>query len=150
MNVGVQIRQANEEDLPEILRLYAQPAIDDGATLSVDVASKLFRRITSYPSYTLYVACRDNEIVGTFALLIMDNLGHSGAPSGIVDDVAVHPEHHRAGIGKAMMMHAMATCRTQGCYKISLSANLKRTDAHLFYESLGFEKHGYSYVVDLT
>ena len=31
----------------------------------------------------------NGEIVGTFALLIMDNLAHLGAPSGVVEDVVV-------------------------------------------------------------
>ncbi len=28
---------------------------------------------------------------------------------------------------------------------LSLSANMKRAKAHAFYESLGFERHGYSF-----
>jgi GNAT superfamily N-acetyltransferase len=46
-----------------------------------------------------------------------------------------------------MMEHALAECRIRGCYKTSLSANLKREPAHAFYESLGFERHGYSFRV---
>ena len=38
-------------------------------------------------------------------------------------------------------------CRARGCYKTSLSANLKREHAHAFYESLDFERHGYSFRV---
>ena len=43
----------------------------------------------------------------------------------------------------------MAICRQKGCYKMMLSSNLRRTGAHAFYESLGFEKHGYSFRIDL-
>ncbi len=38
-------------------------------------------------------------------------------------------------------------CQEAGCYKMSLSSNLKRAQAHAFYESIGFEKHGYSFWV---
>ena len=36
-----------------------------------------------------------------------------------------------------------------GCYKVVLSSSDKRDNAHEFYQSLGFEQHGYSFVVDL-
>ena len=41
-----------------------------------------------------------------FALLIMDNLGHLGAPSGLLEDVAVDPERQGEGIGRAMLEYA--------------------------------------------
>jgi len=52
--MDVEIQTANEWDLPAILRLYAQPEIDDGAVLSIDEAKLLFRRMASYPSYFLF------------------------------------------------------------------------------------------------
>lgn len=53
------------------------------------------------------------------------------------------------GIGKQMMEYAMAVCREHDRYKMRLSSNLKREQAHRFYESLGFTRHGYSYLIDL-
>ena len=103
----------------------------------------------TYPDYRMYVALLDGSIVGTFALLIMDNLAHLGAPSGVVEDVVVRSDRQGLGIGKQMMRFAMARCRERGCYKLALSSNLKREAAHRFYEDLGFKRHGYSYVVDL-
>jgi GNAT superfamily N-acetyltransferase len=48
-----------------------------------------------------------------------------------------------------MMMHAMDLARQAGCYKLALSSNQKRQRAHAFYESIGFEKHGYSFQINL-
>ena len=45
------------------------------------------------------------------------------------------------------MEHAREQCRAAGCYKMALSSNLKREGAHAFYDSLGFERHGYSFVI---
>jgi GNAT superfamily N-acetyltransferase len=87
--------------------------------------------------------------VGTFALLIMRNLAHCGAPSGIVEDVVVDEGARGRGVGRRMMEYARARCREEGCYKLVLSSNVSRTDAHRFYESLGFRRHGYSFAVDL-
>ena len=97
--------------------------------------------------YKLYVAEQDRQIVGTFALLIMDNLGHLGAPSAIVEDVVVDPALHGNGVGQAMMRFAMTKAYEKHCYKLVLSSNAKRERAHAFYEQLGFERHGYSFRV---
>jgi GNAT superfamily N-acetyltransferase len=143
------IRTAEKPDLPAICRLYAQPDFDNGKLLPLDKAEKLFDQIQSYPNYHIYVALNGTDIVGTFELLIMHNLGHQGASSGIVEDVVVDAAWQGKGVGKAMMRFAIECCRKAGCYKIALSANLKRKDAHRFYELLGFKKHGFSYVVEL-
>jgi GNAT superfamily N-acetyltransferase len=79
----------------------------------------------------------------------MDKLGKRGTPAGVVEDVAVEPSRQGQGIGRAMMAHAIEECRKAGCYKLALSSNGKRKDAHRFYESLGFERHGYSFVTAL-
>jgi ribosomal protein S18 acetylase RimI-like enzyme len=143
-----QIREATEADLPEILRIYAQPELDAGAVLSLEEARSRFQRFSIYPSYRLYVAEVDGAVVGTFALLIMDNLAHLGAPSGVVEDVGVLPEFQGQGIGKQMMRKARELCAEAGCYKLVLSSNVRRMAAHAFYESLGFRKHGFSFLVE--
>ena len=147
-NVNPLIREATEADLPEVLRIYAQPELDAGAVLSLEEARSRLQRFSSYPCYRLFVAEVDGAVAGTFALLIMDNLAHLGAPSGIVEDVGVLPEFHGRGIGKQMMHKARDLCAEAGCYKLALSSNVRRTAAHAFYESLGFRKHGYSFLVE--
>ena len=141
----ISIRAADSGDLPGVLALYAQPGMDDGRILSIGEAERLFARFSRYPDYTLYVAEQAGRIVGSFALLIMDNLGHLGAPSAIVEDVVVEPALQGQGIGRAMMDFAVARAREKRCYKMVLSSNAKRERAHAFYERLGFERHGYSF-----
>jgi ribosomal protein S18 acetylase RimI-like enzyme len=142
------IRPAVKNDLAQVLSLYAQPELDDGRVLPMDRAEAIFERMQAYPHYKLYVAEAGQKILGVFALLIMDNLGHLGAPSAIIEHVAVAPECQGQSIGTQMMKFAMAECRKAGCYKIALSSNKKRIQAHRFYEKLGFVQHGYSFVVE--
>ncbi len=118
-----------------------------GGTLSLDRAQEIFAKMQTYPDYRVYVASISSEIVGVFSLLIMDNLAHLGAPSAIIEDVVVATERHRQGTGKQMMEFAIGLCRKKGCYKAALSSDLKRKAAHTFYESLGFQKHGYSFLI---
>jgi len=149
MSSAVSVREATEADLPAILRVYAQPELDHGRVLDLDQARGQWRRIHEHPDYKVYVAELDRGVVGTFALLIMPNISHLGAPAGIVDQVGVLPQHQGRGVGRLMMEHARDICRRAGCYKLMLSSNLKRQQAHAFYESLGFEKHGFSFRLDL-
>ncbi len=147
----LQIRPATIDDLAAILVLHSEMEFGDpDAVLTPAEAERTFERMRHYPNYTLYVASEKGEIVGTFSLLIMDNLAHRGAPSGIVEDVVVRAGDRGRGIGRQMMWFAMDRCRQAGCYKLTVSSTTRRDRAHRFYESLGFDKHGYSYLVNLS
>ena len=158
------IREATEDDLPAVLGLYVQPAMDNGQVLTLDEAKSLLAQFRQYPSYRLWVACEatqdasldasphaaiGGEVVGTYALLIMHNLAHRGTPSAIVEDVVVSAARQGQGIGQHMMQHAQQQARVAGCYKLVLSSNQKRERAHAFYESLGFQRHGFSFVIGI-
>jgi GNAT superfamily N-acetyltransferase len=145
---SILIREATEDDLPAILALYVE--VGDDQVLSIDQAQSIFARVKRYPDYHVYVATKEDAIIGTFALLIMDNLAHLGAPSSVVEDVVVGRAWQGRGIGKLMMQFALDRCRERGCYKLALSSNLSREAAHRFYDSLGFERHGYSFRIMLS
>ncbi len=143
------IREAVLDDLPVILEIYRELTEDPEDKISIVEAGKKFEKIKSYPDYKIYVAEYRNKIIGTFALLIMDNIAHRGEPSSIVEDVAVKKEFQGKGIGKEMMKYAMIISRQKGCYKMVLSSHMRRIQAHKFYESLGFIKHGFSFCINL-
>jgi len=147
--MDIYIRKAEKKDLKDILALYSQPDMDNGEVLDIKKAEQIFYKMKNYPDYNVYVAEYGNIIVGTFALAIMDNLAHMGARSGLIEDVVVATSMQGKGIGKRMMEHAINICKEKGCYKALLSSNLKRENAHRFYEGIGFKKHGYSFYMEL-
>lgn len=144
----VEIREAAAADVPDLLRAYRESGIESGEAFTPGEALDHFARFARYPSYRFFVAAVDGVFAGTYALILLDNLAKRGAPAGVVEDVAVLPEFQGRGVGRAMMAHARAECRKAGCYKMTLSSNLKRTGAHAFYDALGFERHGYSFLVE--
>lgn len=145
----VKIRQATLDDVKDILQIYAE-SLDNGKVLSVEKAQIVFLKQQQYPDYKVFVAEYEQQLVGTFALLIMENMAHQGTPSAVVEDVGVIPAVQGKGIGKVMMEYALNYAKEKGCYKMSLSSNLRRDKAHQFYESLGFQKHGFSFLMNLT
>jgi len=147
----VYIRAAEQADLEGVLALYA--AIEDSPAdvLPLEEAQAVWAQFARYPSYRLWVACEPAQhgaVVGTYALLVMHNLAHRGAPSAIVEDVVVAQDQQGRGMGRQMMAHAMQQAREAGCYKLALSSNARRKRAHAFYESLGFAQHGLRLVVE--
>lgn len=149
-NTALAMRDATEADLPAVLALAAQPGFDDGVVLGLPEATAVFRKMQSYPSYRMYVAEAGGAVVGTYTLLIMDNIAHMATPSAVVEQVIVAPEAQGLGVGTAMMTHAAETAGAAGCYKLTLSSSLKRTKAHAFYDKLGFVRHGYSFLLPLA
>lgn len=142
-------RPAVQADLSAILQLYADTGLDEGITLPRQAAEAIFQGLQAQTRPQLYVAEADGAVVGTFSLLVMNNLGHGGAPCGFVEDVAIDRALRGKGHGRAMMDYAADRCREAGCFKLTLSSHLAREPAHAFYESLGYRKHGFSFYLDL-
>ena len=148
MNPGISsFREAASADMEALLGLYELLEFKPVQSLSPEAARVRFERYKQYPDYRIYVAELGEAIVGTFALIIVDSVAHSGRPFAIVEDVVVSQKYQGQGIGKGMMEFAMHRCKEFGCYKLALSSHLKRPKAHSFYESLGFDKHGFSFFI---
>ena len=138
------VRVATEDDIPRILELYRQLVLttsqaEQQHSPSPDHYRRVFAQICATPGYELFVAEHGGEIVGTTALLIVPNLSHSGLPWAVIENVVVDSHHQQLGIGKVLMDYAVNRAREAGCYRVSLSSNKKRTEAHQFYLSVGFK-----------
>jgi ribosomal protein S18 acetylase RimI-like enzyme len=148
MSAEMKVRAAMPADLPAVLALYRELDAEDAPDLSQ--ARAVFDRMTTYPDYTLYVTeAAGGDVLGTFTLLVMENIAHNGARSAVIEAVAVAGAAQGQGIGRAMMGAALDLARDKGCYKAALSTRMSREQAHAFYEGLGFERHGFSYFTDL-
>ena len=142
---GLSLRKAVEADLPALLALYGQPSFNNGRVISLDEARTIFARFASYPDYAIHLAECDGRVVGTFALMVIDNIAHWGTPTALVENVVVAEGEQGGGIGRWMMRRAFEIAAGKGAYKVALSSNIRSENAHRFYESLGFEKYGYSF-----
>ncbi len=91
------------------------------------------------------VAKYQGEVVGSMVLLIGPNLSHSAWPWALVENPIIDQGHRRRGFGRVLMDYAVAWAREARCYRIVLSSDKRRREAHRFYRSLGFEAsaHGF-------
>ncbi|QEE47459.1 GNAT family N-acetyltransferase [Rhizobium sp. WL3] len=136
------IREATENDLEAIIALFADdPLGGHGDTTDPQALpdySAAFRRIATSANETLYVAELDGEVVGTFQTMVTTTLTARGSSSLIVEAVQTRADMRGRGIGAAMIAFAVEKARETGMHLVQLTSNAVRTDAHRFYERLGF------------
>ena len=144
----IRIRRATAKDLPVVTRLLAE--LGGEREIPQKRALELFRKMRRHSGYHVYVALVDGDPAGTFSLFVIPTLMHDGANEALVDGVVVTARYRGKGIGKQMMQHAMKIASDAGCYKLALSSNIDRDDAHRFYRNLGFLQHGISFQVAIS
>jgi GNAT superfamily N-acetyltransferase len=136
----VKIRRATEEDVPAIVALLAQDVL--GATReSLDDMTpyrKAFQGIDADPNQFLAVAERDGEVVGTLQLTYLSGLSRMGGTRAQIEAVRVRATERGTGLGSRLITWAVDQARERGCILVQLTSDSTRTDAHRFYEQLGF------------
>ncbi|MGL4199678.1 MAG: GNAT family N-acetyltransferase, partial [Allorhizobium sp.] len=80
----------------------------------------------------------DGEVVGTFQTMVTTTMTARGASSLIVEAVQTRADMRGRGIGAVMINFAIDKARAAGMRRVQLTSNAVRTDAHRFYERLGF------------
>jgi GNAT superfamily N-acetyltransferase len=110
---------------------------------------RAFDAIARDERQTLLVAESDGFVAGTASVVVVANLSHIGRPYAIVENVVVDASFRGKGIGDAMLNHATEIARNAGCYKVALTSNKSRVDAHRFYERLGFKASHEGFRLDL-
>jgi GNAT superfamily N-acetyltransferase len=138
----IEVREAASADLHAILGLYVQLAENRPESLPVLglEAESLLVTIATQPGHTLLVAVAEDVIVGTADLVVVPNFTHHGMAWAIVENVVVDQARRRSGVGRALMEDVFRRCHQADCYKIQLLSREHRQSAHVFYESLGFQR----------
>ncbi|GLV98208.1 GNAT family N-acetyltransferase [Streptomyces lavendulae] len=139
-NPELAIRPATEADLPAIVAMLADDPL--GATrespedLTPYVAA--LKRLADDPHQHVVVAVRGERVVGTLQLTIVPGLSRKGATRSIVEGVRVHADERGSGLGTRFIEWAVERSRQENCQLVQLTSDVTRTDAHRFYERLGF------------
>lgn len=97
-----------------------------------------FAAIAASPNQRLIVAVAGGQVVGTLQLLFIPAISRKGSWRGQIEGVRIARERRGQGLGEAMVRWAIEECRTRGCVSIQLTSDNSRTDAHRFWERLGF------------
>ncbi len=147
------VRKAEHRDIAAIVQLLADDMLGRcreqiGEALSVDYVAA-FRRIDRDPNQFLAVMVDEETVIGTVQLTFIAGLSRQGATRGQIEAVRVASDRRSEGLGERLIEWAIDQCRERGCALVQLTTDARRTDAHRFYERLGFEATHLGYKLEL-
>lgn len=140
--MDLKIRDAEIDDLPEIIRLIADDYLgEQRESFELPLSEtyiNAFREIDSDPNNELVVAELDDLIVGTLQLTFTPSLSFQGGKRCTVESVRVDENYRGRKIGRQMMLWAIERAKERGCISMQLTSHNSRERAHRFYQGLGF------------
>ncbi|MEJ8670190.1 N-acetyltransferase family protein [Streptomyces sp. NPDC002285] len=136
----LEIRAAVADDVPAIVGMLADDPLGAQRESPDDLAPYLnaLERLSADPNQHLVVAVREGRVIGTLQLTIIPGLSRMGATRSIIEGVRIHADERGSGLGTQLIEWAVAESRRQNCQLVQLTTDKSRTDAHRFYERLGF------------
>ncbi|GAA3806394.1 GNAT family N-acetyltransferase [Streptomyces phyllanthi] len=138
---NLEIRPAVADDIPAIVAMLADDPLGAQRESPDDLTPYLaaFQHLDGDPNQHLAVAVREDRVVGTLQLTVIPGLSRKGATRSIIEGVRVHADERGSGLGTRLVQWAIDESRRQECQLVQLTSDVTRTDAHRFYERLGFE-----------
>ncbi|MCX0244909.1 MULTISPECIES: GNAT family N-acetyltransferase [Streptomyces] len=136
----LEIRRATADDLAEIVALLADDPLGAQRESPEDLAPyrAALRRLADDPNQHMMVAVREERVVGTLQLTVIPGLSRRGSTRSVIEGVRIHADERGSGLGTRLIQWAVDESRRQGCQLVQLTSDVSRTDAHRFYERLGF------------
>ncbi len=137
----VTIRSAEPTDVPRLVLLIQYGALrgtDEGSS-DPGPYRRALAEIQGSPHGDVLVADRAGEVVGLCQLVVFRHFQQQGGLCAEIESLHVHPDHRAQGIGAQLLAAAVDAARRAGCYRVQLTSNRQRTEAHRFYTRHGFE-----------
>ncbi|MEU6454563.1 GNAT family N-acetyltransferase [Streptomyces sp. NPDC047065] len=136
----LEIRRTTAADIPAVVAMLADDPLGAQRESPDDLDPYLaaLERLDADPNQHVVVAVRDSRVVGTLQLTIVPGLSRRGATRSIIEGVRIHADERSSGLGTQLIEWAIDESRRQGCQLVQLTSDKTRTDAHRFYERLGF------------
>jgi ribosomal protein S18 acetylase RimI-like enzyme len=147
----VKIRMVQRSDQPFIKglvkELYETLDVKDG--MDEVLTDAKFHEILVDATTEVLVAELDGIVVGYLTLNLTKTFLDAGM-STIIGELVVSSNYRRQGIGKKMVIAAIARCKKLGCSEIGVGTETKNAKARAFYESCGFSERGIIFDLELS
>ncbi|MFD5828166.1 GNAT family N-acetyltransferase [Lentzea sp. NPDC060358] len=136
----MKIRKAAAADVDAIVAMLADDPLGAAREKPGDPAYlRAFEVVDADPHQYLAVAEDESgEVVGTLQLTFTSGLSRLGMTRATVEAVRVRSDQRGNGLGERLVTWAVGEARDRGCGLVQLTTDASRTDAHRFYERLGF------------
>jgi ribosomal protein S18 acetylase RimI-like enzyme len=144
-DTGCRIRDAELGDAAQLAALMCELGYETDHT---EMETRL-KSILSNPTYKTFVAIMDGSVRGMIGTVTYPSYEHND-PGGRILALVTSSATRRLGIGRALIAAAEKDFVQRGIKRVALNTQLSREDAHKFYESLGYERHGWRFVKQLA
>ncbi|PTE06705.1 GNAT family N-acetyltransferase [Mesorhizobium helmanticense] len=151
--IEINVRRAEQSDLPAIVAMLADDPLgrarEDTSEPLARAYFNAFAAIDKDPNQFLAVMTEGARIIGTLQLTFLAGISSQGALRGQIEAVRVAADRRGTGLGQRLLEWAVAECDRRGCRLVQLTTNKSRSDAHRFYERLGFKASHVGYKLEL-
>ena len=136
----IDIREIQPVDYNSVLALWVNEIGNKWVTLENITAT--YQQMGNDDIYKTFVALADNAVVGFITTVQVLAVGF---PVGYIkiNGLAVQKQFQGKGIGTQLVRHVEELASKSGTSNIGLASGLQRTQAHEFYEHLGYNKGSY-------
>lgn len=135
------IREIKNEDFDDVLRLIS---ILEEKEYDREKMSRVYNRHLNDEDYHCFVYVLDKKVVGMISLLIKETLHHCGKTGEIIE-LCVDPTYRNNSIGKKLLDYVEDKAIHLQLSELELSSNIKRKDAHRFYERHQYNKDHFNF-----
>ena len=130
----MELREMKVDDAAAVNHLSRQL----GYPLSFEQTLQNIHAVLKSKDHTAFVAETENKIIGWIGAaqtIMLEVMPHCEINGLVIDE-----NYRGKGVGKLLITKVKQWAKEKGNHKLSLHCNVKRTDAHLFYEHLGFKE----------
>lgn len=141
----ISVRDAEERDAPAIASLCGQLGYPTPAQAVVPRMD----RLRENGQARVVVGVMDGAVVGLATIHLRHVINHE-APIGQLTLLVVDERVRGQGVGRILVADSEAWARARGCKRFVVTTALRRTEAHAFYERLGYTHTGRRYGKDFS
>ena len=109
-----------------------------GYPLPIEQTGQNIHAVLESKDHTAFVAETENKIVGWIGAaksIMLEVMPHCQ-----IDGLVIDEKYRGKGVGKLLIEKVKQWAKEKGNDRLSLHCNVLRTEAHLFYEHLGFKE----------
>jgi GNAT superfamily N-acetyltransferase len=136
---AVQVRSAAAGDVAALVDLLVGGSLvakEDPSDLAP--YHRALEEIGRSDSNELLVAELDGNVVGMCQLFFFRHFQERGRLCAEIESMHVRADLRSRGIGALIVAEAVERARAAGCYRVQLTSNQARGDAHRFWTAQGF------------
>lgn len=135
--IRVVTREANKNDLEDILQLYLylhEKSIPKDSALLINTWDNIINDTNHH-----FIVCQaDDKIVASCVCVIIPNLTRNVRPYAFIENVVTHEEYRKQGYATACLNYAKQIAEKNNCYKMMLLTGSKEESTFNFYRNAGY------------